>query len=236
MQITIASYNVHKCVGVDGIFNPERIIKVIKGCNADIIALQEIDKRFGAREGLINPYHLYHETGLHYAPIKTTKPSSFGWHGNAIFYKDMDLVEIEQSNLPGVEPRGALFAIFKKEEIYFCIVAAHFGLLHKCRKNQVKMILDILTQKYNMPAFLLGDLNDWRRSDKSALHGLSRHFSLQSRLPASFPARYPLFSLDKIYASHKNMILYTKVPSSELSRKASDHRPIIACVDLSLAS
>lgn len=236
MQITIASYNVHKCVGVDGIFNPERIIKVIKECNADLIALQEIDKRFGTKDGLINPYNLYQETGLHYAPIKTTKPASFGWHGNAIFYKDMDLLEVEQINLPGVEPRGALFAIFKKEDTSFCVVAAHFGLLHKCRKNQVKMILQILSQKYNMPAFLLGDLNEWRISNKSALHGLSSHFNLPNKLPASFPARYPLFSLDKIYASNKDMILYTKVPSSELSCKASDHRPIIARVDLSLAS
>lgn len=236
MQITITSYNVHKCVGVDGIFSPERIIEVIKECNADILALQEIDKRFGAREGLINPYHLYKATGLHYAPIETTKPSSFGWHGNAIFYKDMELIDIEQIHLPGVEPRGALFAIFKKEHVSFCIVAAHFGLLHKCRKSQVKMILNILSQKYNMPAFLLGDLNDWRSSKKSALHGLSSHFNLPNKLPPSFPARYPILSLDKIYASNKAMILYTKVPSSELSRKASDHRPIIACVDLSRAS
>lgn len=236
MQLTIASYNVHKCVGVDGIFSPERIVEVIKECKADLIALQEIDKRFGAREGLINPYYLYKETGLHYAPIKTTKPSSFGWHGNAIFYKDMELLEVEQINLPGVEPRGALFAIFKKANINFCVVAAHFGLLHKCRKNQVKMILQILAKKYNMPAFLLGDLNEWRISRKSALHGLSSHFNLPNRLPASFPARFPLFSLDKIYASNKNMILYTKVPCSGLSCKASDHRPIIARVDLSMVS
>src|SRR4051812_26782166 len=40
---TIASYNIHKCVGTDGRFDPERISRVVAEIDADVIALQEAD-------------------------------------------------------------------------------------------------------------------------------------------------------------------------------------------------
>lgn len=230
--LTITSYNTHKCVGTDHLFSPDRIIKVIKECNTDIIALQEVDKRFGSRRALINTYELYRETGLHYAEMQTTKPSSIGWHGNAIFYRNVNLISIEPINLPGLEPRGALFAIFRKDGISFCVIAAHFGLLRRCRKSQVKIILHILSKKYSMPAFLLGDLNEWRKNKSSGLYELTQHFYLTDQLKASFPARFPVLSLDKIYASNKEMITNTQVHDTPLARKASDHLPVKAMINL----
>lgn len=231
-QFTLSSYNIHKCVGVDRQFNPERIVEVIKECNADIMALQEVDKRFGNREAVIDPIYIQHKTGLYYAPLKTKKPASLGWHGNAIFYKNLELVSVEQIDLPGLEPRGALFAIFKKEGLNFCVICAHFGLLHKSRKGQVKAILEIFERKYTMPSFLVGDFNEWRRNARSSLHSLQTHFHLHPGHKASFPARYPLFSLDRIFASQKDMLLSTTIHNSELSRKASDHLPIKALIHL----
>ncbi|WJW80529.1 endonuclease/exonuclease/phosphatase family protein [Bartonella sp. TP] len=231
-QITIASYNIHKCVGVDGVFSPERIVAVIKECDADIIALQEVDKRFGKRETVIDPIYLQQETGLYYAPLKTKKPASLGWHGNAIFYKNVELITIEQIELPGLEPRGALFAIFKKLGICFCVISAHFGLLHKSRKDQVKTILEIFERKYAMPSFLIGDFNEWRKNARSSLHSLTDHFHLHPSHKASFPARYPIFSLDRIFASKKDMLLYTSIHNSKLAKTASDHLPIKARVHL----
>ena len=53
MQLTFASYNIHKAVGVDGRRDPERIIAVLRELNADVIALQEADRRFGERESVL---------------------------------------------------------------------------------------------------------------------------------------------------------------------------------------
>ena len=47
--IKVATYNIRKAVGLDQRRNPERILAVLKEIDADIIALQEVDRRFGAR-------------------------------------------------------------------------------------------------------------------------------------------------------------------------------------------
>ena len=44
----VASYNIHKCRGVDGVTRPDRIVEVIRELGADVVALQEVDRRFGA--------------------------------------------------------------------------------------------------------------------------------------------------------------------------------------------
>ena len=51
----VASYNIHKCCGVDGLVKPERIVAVVKEIGADLVALQEVDHRIGTRTGLLNP-------------------------------------------------------------------------------------------------------------------------------------------------------------------------------------
>jgi len=41
-RLRIATYNIHKCVGLDRRFSPERIVEVLKEIDADVIALQEV--------------------------------------------------------------------------------------------------------------------------------------------------------------------------------------------------
>lgn len=84
-DLVVASYNIHKCVGVDKVFNPTRIVRVIAELKADILALQEADKRFGERKGLIDLQLLKAETGLFPVPLNTMSPHGHGWHGNALF-------------------------------------------------------------------------------------------------------------------------------------------------------
>ena len=55
MTLRFASYNIHKAVGLDGRRDPERILTVLKEVDADVIALQEADRRFGRREGKLRP-------------------------------------------------------------------------------------------------------------------------------------------------------------------------------------
>ena len=37
---SVASYNIHKYVGIDGKFDPERVTRVIKELKAEIVGLQ----------------------------------------------------------------------------------------------------------------------------------------------------------------------------------------------------
>ena len=53
MELTFASYNIHKGVGLDRRRDPERILAVLREIDADVIALQEADRRLGRRETVI---------------------------------------------------------------------------------------------------------------------------------------------------------------------------------------
>jgi len=86
-DIVIASYNVHKCIGVDKIFDPQRTADVISEIDADVIALQEADKRFGERSGLLDLGLLERRHGLVPVPITSTMPKGHGWHGNVLLFR-----------------------------------------------------------------------------------------------------------------------------------------------------
>ena len=42
MPIVVATYNVHRCIGRDGRFDPERTLAVLRELDADAVALQEL--------------------------------------------------------------------------------------------------------------------------------------------------------------------------------------------------
>ena len=57
--ITVASYNMRKAVGTDRRRRPDRVLAVLKEIDADIVALQEADKRFGDRKSTrLNSSHV----------------------------------------------------------------------------------------------------------------------------------------------------------------------------------
>jgi endonuclease/exonuclease/phosphatase family metal-dependent hydrolase len=101
-DLVIASYNIHKCVGSDGRFDPGRIAEVIQEIDADVIALQEADKRFGRRDGLLDLDAIERRTGLVPASVSAST-AGHGWHGNALLYRKGDITGIERLKLPGAE-------------------------------------------------------------------------------------------------------------------------------------
>lgn len=223
----IASYNVHKCVGVDGRFDPYRTKEVIKEIGADVIALQEADTRFGERRGLLDLDWLERETGLLPVPI-SGYTKAHGWHGNVVFFREGLVRDVHQIKLPGLEPRGALIAELElKDGSVLRIIAAHLGLLHRSRHQQTRMIIDLLRARDEQPTVLLGDLNEWRLGDRSSLNTLTSVFGLPAAVP-SFPSRLPVLALDRIMANRPELLSPVTAHDTPLARLASDHLPIKA--------
>jgi endonuclease/exonuclease/phosphatase family metal-dependent hydrolase len=227
----VASYNVHKCVGVDGRFDPGRTSHVIREIGADVIALQEADTRFGERRGLLDLAWMERETGLFPVPVSGVA-KAHGWHGNVILFREGLVRDVHQIKLPGLEPRGALITELElKNGGVFRIIAAHLGLLHRSRHQQARMILDILRSREEHPTVLMGDLNEWRLGDRSSLNTLAAVFGLPAAVP-SFPSRLPVLALDRIMANRPGLIESVETHDSPLARLASDHLPIKAMVKL----
>lgn len=230
LGMLVASYNVHKCVGIDGRFDPDRTSQVIREIGPDVMALQEADTRFGERRGLLDLHWLQRETGLTPVPLAGTT-RAHGWHGNVVLFREGLIRDVHQVKLPGLEPRGCLIT-----EIEFSngsklrIIAAHLGLLHRSRYQQTRMILDILGSRNEQPTILLGDLNEWRLGERSSLSVLTNAFGGTPAAVASFPSRLPVLALDRIMANRPGLIDSVHVHDSSLARIASDHLPIKAVV------
>ncbi|WP_330169358.1 endonuclease/exonuclease/phosphatase family protein [Bartonella grahamii] len=234
-DLTVASYNVHKCVGVDKIFNPTRIVRVITELQVDILALQEADKRFGERVGLINLQLLKAETSLIPVPLNTMSPHGHGWYGNALFLRKGYVRDILQVTLPSIEPRGAIIVELEMAAGPIRIIAAHFGLLHYSRKQQTKMLLEIFQKRSLMPTLLIGDFNEWRIGKRSSLNHFSPYFDSTFEVVPSFPSRFPLLALDRVFSFPHQLITSIENHHSPLARIASDHLPIKAYLNLSNA-
>lgn len=228
----IASYNIHKGVGRDRRFDPHRTVMVIKEIRPDIIALQEADRRFGDRGGLLDIDSLKSECGLIPIPLEVSQ-GGHGWHGNVILYREGSITATHQVNLPGLEPRGALVVDLDLPAGPLRIVAAHLGLLRRSRALQVTALLSIAQPEDGRPVLLLGDLNEWRIGDRSALQGLAPGFGpLHASIP-SFPARFPMLALDRILGYPQSLISSVTLHDTPLARVASDHLPLKATINLS---
>lgn len=230
-ELRVASWNLHKCVGTDGRFDPLRSIAVIAEMRADLVALQEADKRFGRRTGLLDLAALERETGL--VPLSISDlPDGHGWHGNALLVRPGTGARIRRLELPGAEPRGAVVAELDLAAGPLRVVAAHLGLLLHSRQRQAAAILEAVTDGPAMPTLLLGDLNEWRPGARSSLRVLEPFFGPTPSAPPSFPARLPVLALDRILGWPQGLVADVVAHDSPRARVASDHLPLTARVRL----
>ena len=233
-SIVIASYNLHKCVGTDGQFDPDRIINVIAELDADVVALQEAHRRFGERAGLLDLDKLKRVSGL--SPV-ALHPSldDFGWHGNVVLHRQGKVTSTRRLVLSGGEPRGAVVVELNLPAGPIRIIATHLGLLRRSRTRQIRTLQQASKVVDGRPTLLLGDLNEWRLGPRSSLAGLFPSFGpLHAAIP-SFPSGFPVLALDRVLASPPSLISSVAIYDSPLARVASDHLPLKARVRLGTA-
>ncbi len=233
--LVAASYNIHKCIGVDNRFDPGRIADVIAELDADILALQEVDRRFGRRTGLLDMADIAARCGLTLIAAPQHQ-GGHGWHGNALLVRGAMPTAVRRLALPGAEPRGALVVDLVFPQGPLRVLAAHLGLLRRHRVQQTSAILTALAEGEAMPTLLLGDFNEWRAGAASALAVLEPRFGPFGPPRPSFPSRLPFLALDRILGHPHGLVQGLHVHDTALARIASDHLPIRARIDLSHAT
>lgn len=160
--------------------------------------------------------------------------SSHGHHGNAVLsrfpirqWSNHDLSE------PGHEPRGLLHcevAVPGWRPLHALCV--HLGLRQRHRDRQLASVVRLVSAlPPQEPVILAGDFNDWRcrvgpvlRRD-AAMH--SGFQSFDGGTPRTFPARFPLLRLDRIYLRAlraQSASVLSTAPWPHLS----DHLPLLA--------
>lgn len=228
MRLTVASYNIHKGVGTDGRRDPARIMAVIDELGADVVALQEVDQRFGARSAILSR-HLLEDHGWQVASVPI-KPDALGWHGNAVLVRECIAIgAVETIALPRIEARGALLATLRHGETEFAVASAHLDLSGLARRWQLRRLCHA-SRACGHPAILMGDFNAWTNRP-GRLPGLANEWQVTQPGP-SFPARRPILGLDRIVHSPRFRLIGTCVHDTVLARIASDHLPICATLEL----
>jgi len=236
MELTVASYNIHKAVGLDRRRDPERILAVLHELGADVVAVQEVDRRFGERASVL-PRALIEEHHWH-AVALNQRPDSIGWHGNALLVRrGIEVAEADIVPLPTLEPRGAVRADLVKDGRRVRVVGMHLDLSGLRRRQQVRAVIghvaacDGAGGEGRVPTVLMGDFNEWSRAG-GCLHEF-HHDQWRVLAPGrSFPSRRPVAMLDRIVASAEWDCGHCAVHHSPLAARASDHLPVIARLSL----
>lgn len=229
-MIKVASYNMRKSIGTDRRRRPERTLQVLCEIGADIVALQEADRRFGERTAVLTQHLLAEHSDYKPVPFGT-RARSMGWHGNALLVrKDATILDCEAIHLPALEPRGAVMAdVLLASGTVVRVVGMHLDLSGLWRRRQAHAIIAHLqasTRQY--PTILMGDLNEWS-AQSGCLRDFAGHYAFAST-GKSFHARRPMARLDRIMASPELTITDAGVHDSLQARTASDHLPIWATI------
>jgi endonuclease/exonuclease/phosphatase family metal-dependent hydrolase len=232
MKLTLASYNIHRCHGRDGSHAPARIREVLRQTGADVVALQEVEL-LREEPGLLE----FLCSGSPWAPVHgPTLERRNADYGNALLtslpLRSVNRIDISQ---PGREPRGVIEAVLQAQKTSLRVLATHLGLWPAERRAQVQQLLDILrgrsrNAESHSAAVLMGDLNEWFLWGRP-LRRLAAHFK-PSPAPATFPSRYPVFALDRIWAQPAGILSRVRVLDTPLARMASDHLPLVAELEI----
>lgn len=223
-RFRIATYNLQKCVGLDMRRRPDRSLGVIDALGADLVVLQEADKRLPPRPAAL-PHDMIDEAGWRILPFGAPG-GSLGWHGNAMLARPgVALRKTAHLDLPGLEPRGAILADLDTPLGPLRVVGAHLGLVQRYRLMQLGEIMRVLRRLPPCPTVLTGDFNQWGTA--AALDAATQGLHLVDT-PASFPSPRPVARLDRFLHSPDLHVLACETGTARPVRIASDHLPVWA--------
>ena len=234
----LLSYNIHKGVGNDRRYRLERIIQVIKEQEADVVCLQEVD--FNVRRSRYHDQPNILADHLKSAALsyQLNVPRKQGGYGNLILSRWPLLSKHHVSlRLKQRKPRGAQLVVVDTPEGHVHVVNWHLGLREKERRWQVHHLLhhERFQESSHLPTVIAGDYNDWRNTLEQ--HIFSHHGFRQATAPLrqfrSFPSFLALTALDKFFHRGDLAVEQAQVIKSSLTRRASDHLPLV--VDFKLA-
>jgi endonuclease/exonuclease/phosphatase family metal-dependent hydrolase len=235
-KIRIATYNIHKCVGIDRRFSPERIAEVLQEIDADVVALQEVlchknsDKRDHQAEFIAEELEMDFFLG-------ENRRIKGGLYGNAVLTR----LPVRHSHnfdisVNKYEPRGCLLTEIAlggaHETLQFFNV--HLGTSFFERRRQVHRLLHahvLEHTKFVGKRIVAGDFNEWMRGlttklFKTKFNAVDAKMHLGTT--RTFPGILPLFHLDHIYFDKNFKLTDAFLHKSRTALRASDHLPIVA--------
>ena len=246
-QLTVMTVNIHKGFTT---FNRRYILPelrdAVRKVGADVVFMQEVlgmhdehDKKIedwpdaGQYEFLADSIWPQFAYGRNMVYPK-------GHHGNAVMSK-FPIVHYQNHDvsIAGPEKRGLLHCVLQVPDSPQPVhaICVHLGLAEAHRQQQLDLLCKITHTEVpaGAPLIVAGDFNDWRRRANDILWreaGLREIFLTAYGEPAkTFPAIFPVLSLDRIYVRNCSVHLPVVLPRRPWSH-LSDHAPLVAEIRL----
>lgn len=222
------TWNIHGCIGTDGIFDPERTVDVINDWRPDVVALQEVLSQRSRARG-IDMFAFFRERfGGHAVEAKSISTRDFDYGHMLISRWPFLASQMHDISVDGREPRKVLEARIGTPAGPLHVLATHLGLKGAERRRQFRALDVLIRQERTLPQVLMGDLNEWnwRGAGYRMLSGI-----FEAGTPhRTFPAGLPLLKLDRIWCRAGALLRSSRV--ARAARDASDHLPLIAEIEL----
>lgn len=234
MKLRIATYNVHRCRGLDGRTIPSRIADVIRGFEPDVIALQEVIGAGPASAGHAEELGALLGMGWVMAPTRHLRGHLFG---NVVLSR-LPIRHHSQYDLSWktCEPRGCQRVDIAVGNETLHLYNVHLGTAVLERRHQASRLATILTdRRVGTPKIVLGDFNEWLRGwATTMLSERLQSVDLRAHLKRrrTYPGVFPVLHLDHIYYEGDLEVTQVQLPRTRLALMASDHLPLVADVSI----
>ena len=231
VDVRVATYNIHRCRGMDRRVIPERIAQVLRDIDADVVALQEVVGAGPAGAGQAEEIGAALGMGWVMASVRHLRRHLFG---NVVLSR-FPIVQHTQYDLSWrtCEPRACQRADLdlggsRRLHVY----NVHLGTAVLERRYQAQRLASFVhDRRVTGPKIILGDFNEWMRGlATKTLSSLFESIDLGAHLRRrrTYPGIFPVVHLDHIYYEGEVDVRAVELPRTAKSLIASDHLPLVA--------
>jgi len=235
-RIRVATYNIHKCKGLDGRTSPERIADVIADLEADVVALQEVLDVQEGRPEFNQARQIFSKLGGYEWCFGENRRLHGGAYGNMTLSRfPVQLCENYDVTWRNRERRGCLRTdVELGKNTVLHVFNVHLGTSYVERRHQARTLLsdEVLNHKECCgPRIVVGDFNEWTRGLASRL--MKDAFEVLEpkqflRHGRTYPGIIPLLHLDHFYYDEQLSLRHFHLHRSRKALIASDHLPLVA--------
>jgi endonuclease/exonuclease/phosphatase family metal-dependent hydrolase len=229
-EVRIATYNIHRCRGMDRRVVPARILEVLRDIDADVIALQEVIGAGPVGAGQAEEIGAGLGMGWVMNCVRSLRQHQFG---NVVLSR-YPIVQHSQYDLSWrtCEPRNCQRADLDIDGRILHVYNVHLGTAVLERRYQAGRLASFVhDRRVTGPKILLGDFNEWMKGlATKTLSSLFESVDISQHLKRrrTYPGLFPVVHLDHIYYDGKVEVLNVEMPRTRKALMASDHLPLVA--------
>ena len=236
VDVRVATYNIHRCRGMDRRVVPARIIEVLRSVEADVVALQEVIGAGPTGSGQAEEIGAALGMGWVMGPVRHLRNHLFG---NVVLSR-FPIVHHSQYNLSWrtCESRGSQRAdLDLGGGRLLHVYNVHLGTAVLERRYQApRLAAFVHDHRIPGPKIILGDFNEWMRGlATQTLNALFQSVDIKAHLRSrrTYPGLFPVLHLDHIYYEGAVDVRSVELPRNRLALMASDHLPLVADLTVS---